>query len=487
MTDHPADQRLAIPTKIAFGIGASGEAATNWIFNALVFFYYNQILGLSGTLTAAAVTIGIISDAITDPLIGSISDRWRSRFGRRHPFMFLAPLPLVVCIYLMFNPPSTFEGVSLFLWFAGFTVLMRVCSTIFAVPHLAMGAELSDDYFERTRVMAYNNVFTYIGVIAMHVAVWFVIFPAFDNGRMTQVAYLPVVLFCSSLIVICMLGSAFATRGQIARMKPVPEDLPPFSIRQLIAEMLSALGNRNYAYLLFGLFFLSLTIGTHETLGLYMGTFFWEFTDQQIGWLILNNVFGYAIGFFAAASIHQVIEKRWAIVLSAAGLSVMWSMSVNLRLLDLAPANTTWTLVAFIVFWGTFASACGSILNISVMSALADIADDHERNTGRRQEGIFYSARTFFAKVTNGIGHVVAGIALDVIEFPRGVAASEIAPEKIHALGIIDGPFAMVWGLIAAAIYSGYRIDRSYHAEVQKQLVARRDIGRGAMPQDQHR
>ncbi|TNF86918.1 MAG: hypothetical protein EP301_07775, partial [Gammaproteobacteria bacterium] len=119
---------ISIPTKIAFGIGASGEAATNWIFNALVFFYYNQILGLSGTLTAAAVTIGIASDAVTDPLIGSISDRWRSRLGRRHPFMFLAPLPLVICIFLMFNPPEGFADISLFLWFAGFTVLMRVCS-----------------------------------------------------------------------------------------------------------------------------------------------------------------------------------------------------------------------------------------------------------------------------------------------------------------------------------------------------------------------
>lgn len=60
-----------MPIKLAFGVGASGEAATNWIFNALTFFYYNQILGLSGTMTAAAVTIGIASDAITDPLMGS--------------------------------------------------------------------------------------------------------------------------------------------------------------------------------------------------------------------------------------------------------------------------------------------------------------------------------------------------------------------------------------------------------------------------------
>jgi Na+/melibiose symporter-like transporter len=460
--------------KLAFGIGASGEAATNWIFNALTFFFYNQILGLSGTLTALAVTIGIACDAVTDPLTGSISDRFRSRFGRRHPFMYAAPLPLVVTIYMIFNPPAGFEGTELFLWFAVFTVLMRVASTLFAVPHLALGAELSDDYQERSKVMSYNNIFTYVGVIIMHVVVWFVIFPSFDNGRMQQTAYLPIVLFCGSLIMVCMLGSAFATRSQIPLMKKVPEDLPPFSAGQLIREMFSAISNRNYLMLLLGLFFLSVMIGTHETLGLYMATFYWELTDAQIGWLILNNVFGYVIGFITAARLHLRMDKRWTIVATAAGLSVFWSLAVTLRLFDLAPQNTTYELVAFIIVIGTFSSACGSILNISVMSALADIADEHELKTGRRQEGIFYSARTFFAKTTNGIGHIVAGIALDIIDFPRGVPVSEIDPDKIFALGIIDGPFAMVWGLIAAVLYAGYKIDRAYHAEIQAQLAARR-------------
>ena len=474
-----SNESVSMPIKLAFGIGASGEAATNWIFNALTFFFYNQILGLSGTLTAAAVTIGIASDAVTDPLMGSISDRWRSRMGRRHPFMYAAPLPLIVTIYLIFNPPAGLDSFSLFLWFAFFTVTMRICSTLFAVPHLAMGAELSDDYIERSKIMSYNNVFTYVGVIIMHVVVWFLIFPSFDNGRMTQAAYMPIVIFCSSLIMVCMLGSAFATRGQITRMKQVPDDLPPFSARQLASEMYSAIQNKNYLYLLLGLFFLSITIGTHETLGLYMGTFYWEFTDEQIGWLILGNVFGYAIGFMTAARSHQRFEKRWATVATAAGLSVAWSMAVTLRLFDLAPANTTWTLVAFVIFWGTISSLCGSVLNISVMSSLADIADEHELKTGRRQEGIFYSARTFFAKVTNGIGHVVAGVALDVIDFPRGVEASQIHPDKIYALGIIDGPFAMVWGLIAAVIYGGYKIDKEYHRQIQEKLEERKNSQNG--------
>ena len=123
--------------------------------------------------------------------------------------------------------------------------------------------------------------------------------------------------------------------------------------------------------------------------------------------------------------------------------------------------------------FGTVASACGSILKISVMSALADIADEHELKTGRRQEGIFYSARTFFAKTTNGIGHVVAGVALDLIDFPRGVDPSEIPADKIYALGIIDGPFAMVWGILAAFVYAGYKIDKKYHAEIQAGLEAK--------------
>ncbi len=462
---------IALRTKLAFGIGATGESATNWIFNALTFFYYNQILGLSGTLTALAVTVGIFSDAITDPLMGSISDRFRSRFGRRHPFMFAAPLPLVACIYAIFNPPATFADTALFLWFMGFTVAMRIFSTLFAVPHLALGAELSDDYHERSRIMSYNNFFTYIGVLTMHCIVWFGIFPLYDNGQREHAAYFPIVVVGSGLILLCILGSAWFTRDQIARLKPAPKGSA--GALQLLIDMRDAITNRHYLFLLLGLFSLSMMIGTHETLGIYMGTFYWELSPVQIGWLILGNVIGYTLGFALTARIHERIDKRWTIVISAATLSLFWSAAVTLRLFDLAPANGTWTLVAFIIFFGSFAAASGSILNISVMSALADIADEHDLRTGRRQEGIFYSARTFFAKTTNGIGHVVAGIALDAIEFPTHAVPGEIPADKIFALGVVDGPFAMLWGLIAACLYAGYRIDKRYHADIQRQLAAR--------------
>ena len=88
------------------------------------------------------------------------------------------------------------------------------------------------------------------------------------------------------------------------------------------------------------------------------------------------------------------------------GLTVFWSASANIALLGFAPERGSWELVLMIICLGSIASACGSILHISVMSALADIADEHELNTGIRQEGVFYAARAFFSKTSNGIGPV---------------------------------------------------------------------------------
>ena len=155
------------------------------------------------------------------------------------------------------------------------------------------------------------------------------------------------------------------------------------------------------------------------------------------------------MGFALAAKLHRRFDNRATIVTTCLTLSVFWSAAVTLRLFDLAPQNSTWELVIFIIFLGSFSSASGAILNISVMSALADIADENEFKTGLRQEGIYYSARAFFGKASNGIGHLVAGFALTYIGFPENAIPGELSSEMIFNLGILDGPFAMIWGLIA--------------------------------------
>ena len=471
-----SQNKITVKTKVAFGIGATGEGATNWIFAGLTFFFYNQVLGLSGSLTGLAVLIAIIFDAISDPVIGSISDRFISKLGRRHPFMFAAPFPTVIAIYLMFFPPYELSEYGLFGWLIFSTIMLRLSITLFAVPHLALGAELSDDYFERSRVMSYNNLFGYMGVIIMHIFTWFLIFPFFADekiGQLYQESYTPIAIFSMILIALCILSSAYFTKDRIPYLKQPSKDESHIKTIDLFKDIVGAISNKNYARLLIGMFFLSMLIGTHETLAIYMGTFFFELSPIQIGWLIVNNIIGYAFGFILTAKLHQKFDKPIVIVATVIGLTVFWSASANIVLLGLAPERGSWELVTMIIFFGSFASACGSILHISVMSALADIADEHELITGIRQEGVFYAARSFFSKTSNGIGHVIAGIALDLIAFPENAMPGEVPEKIIFNLGLIDGPFAMIWGLIAAFFYARYKITRESHLKIKERLHLR--------------
>ena len=155
-------------------------------------------------------------------------------------------------------------------------------------------------------------------------------------------------------------------------------------------------------------------------------------------------------------------------------------MPVILRLLELFPANGAPELLWSIVAFGALSSACGSILNISVMSALADIADENEVRLGHRQEGTLYAARTFFAKLDNSIGHGVAALALSIIAFPDKAVPGQVDADIIWWLGMIDSPITILPGIIAACFYAQYRINRSSYEETRRELKRRRAAAGGA-------
>ena len=154
MTDQNHDRRDAIdphtvPTKSrwAFGVGSTAETLSLYSVGALGMLFYNQVLGLDILLAGLVPTLSILGDAISDPLIGSWSDRFRSKkWGRRHPFMLLAPIPVAVSFWMVFNPPESFADGSLFWWFLVWSILLRTFITVYHVTHIDMVGELSKDY-----------------------------------------------------------------------------------------------------------------------------------------------------------------------------------------------------------------------------------------------------------------------------------------------------------------------------------------------------
>ena len=471
-----SDGRLRMGTKLGYGIGSIGEIAIYIAFNTWNFLFYNQVLGLSGTLAGLAVTISLVLDAVSDPIVGSLSDRLRSKLGRRHPFLFAAPIPLAITFFLLYSPPAGLSGLPLFLWFTLFATLHRQAMTLYSVPHLALGAELSTDYHERSVVMSYGTLFGVFGGASVFFFGW-TWFSKIPGGSTVRDGYPGLALGVGLVAAITIFVSALLTRDQIPRLT---KNLPPQAVSQrhglgeLLAEIKSCMSNRNYRMLLIGLIALSASTGTRETVTSYASLFFWELPEKQIRVFGLVTPPAYFVAFFATVWLHRRIDKRNTIVASVSLLGVCMLTPIAMRLLGLAPANGSAALLPFLLVFvfGFYLSL--AMLMISALSALADIADEHELNTGRRQEGVFYAARTFFLKMSSGLGHVVAGVALDIIQFPAGAKPGEVSEDIVFKLGLLDGPIAAIPAFISIAFYAAYRIDRNKHIEIQRALEARR-------------
>ena len=152
-------RRVPLLTKIIQGTGAIPETVIGYTFGSLLLFYYNQVLGVSGALCGYALGVAVFFDAVNDPMIGSASDNFRSRLGRRHPFMYASAIPVGIAVNFLFMPIDGLSEFQFFLWLVVVAVLVRSFHTLFTVPWHALQAELSQDYHERTSIVAFRSLF----------------------------------------------------------------------------------------------------------------------------------------------------------------------------------------------------------------------------------------------------------------------------------------------------------------------------------------
>lgn len=472
---EPEHRPLPIRTKLAFGIGASAESAIGIGFIAFNMLFYNNVLGLPAKLCGTAVMIALIFDAVSDPLIGAVSDRWRSRWGRRHPFLFASALPLGASFVAVYSPPDGLSQTGLFLWLTGWTIAMRQSLTLYHVPHLALGAELSTDYIERTKVMSHNALFGVFGGAGIYLLAWRW-FDSQPGGTADATNYQAMAVLGGAFASAVILISAWFTRDRIPLMVTPPAP-PPFGFGQFWREMGDCVRNHNYRVLLLGIVCLGAATGIRESISSYMNRFFWEFSYTDIGYFGLASPPAYILAFVLVATLHRTIDKRWTLVVGIFTVCVAAITPISLRLWGAFPENGdpwVWRLLML----GTFTFYLGiALLSITAMSALADVADEHEANTGRRQEGILYAARTFFSKVTQGLGYGIAGFIIDAIGFEPGSTPGNVSADVIYRLGVLDGPIAVVPAILALYFYGSYRIDKAKHAAIRTELEHRRSSG----------
>ena len=270
-----------------------------------------------------------------------------------------------------------------------------------------------------------------------------------------------------------LFASAWFTRDRIPLLPKAPDNLPKYSPFEFFRDLGKAFANRNYVWLLVAYFFLSMMIGLRTGLHLYTNTYYWELASEQIRWFVIGSFGGYFTAFVFAARLHGRYDKRAVMIVSAVVYAVAPALPIILGGMGVLTPSTP-SLLAILIAFSVISYGAASVLSISVMSALADVADENELKFGLRQEGVLYSTRSLFAKVDQAIGAALAGFVLTMIAFPVKAKVGEVPAEVVWNLAVWDGLVATIPGLLAAVFYWRYRITRASYEETRQALHARK-------------
>jgi GPH family glycoside/pentoside/hexuronide:cation symporter len=466
--------RLGFGALSVYGSGALVENITTLTVGQLLLFYLTIVCGMSGTSAGAVLGATLFVDAFFDPVVGSVSDNSRSRHGRRHPFMLASIIPMVAAFGLLFSIPLGLGGVGLFAYALTALLALRIGISFFQVPYFALGAELSDDYAERSTIVAARVIFT-VGSGILFPILAFGIFLKGAHGRYDHAAYVPLAWSCAAIALFGAALSTFGTLGARNRLHAAAADAK-FSPLRFLAEGGEVLRNRSFLHLFLCCLILFVALGAAGALTLHANTFFWKLTSAQLLWLGVAAPIGGLSGVFAAAALARLMEKRTIAMLGLGLLGIAQIGPVILNLTHvIAPSEYVATLMLAVILL-TFG---GSLSTISSQAMMADAADEHEHLFAARREGLFFAGITFSAKAASGVGLMVGGIALDLIGFPHGVAATPghlaaIPVATFNHLGIAYGPGAGLFTGVALLVLLGFKLTRRDHARILDELNRRR-------------
>jgi len=466
---------LTTGTQWAYG---SGGGAYGVLRNAhyFVLIYYSQVLGLDPGLAGLAVGIGLVFDAITDPLIGYLSDGTRSRWGRRHPWLFASILPLAASFYFLWHPPEFIEGNTLlFSWLVICNVSMRTALTMFVVPAYAIVAELTPDYDERTRLLAvfhvvystFNN-----GMSLLMYAVWLVPTEEYANGVMNPAGYQEAGLVGSIIIVVSLLAFSIGLRRFIPKLRQhrIDSPLSPGQFFRQVADVFRSVSAR--IVVLGGVLYYA-GVGTYVALWAYIYTYFWEFTTEQISIIAIPMALAALFLPPAIARWGGGREKKTVAIAGLLGGMAINVIPISLRLLGFFPENGSDALFHIMIVAGFFETMLLLLFDISWRSMISDLTERTELETGRRNEGVISSTVAFASKCADALGTLIAGTILALIAFPTGTAVGEVPADVITKLGLVYGPMIfLIWMGVILTI-SRYRISRASHQEMLERLSNR--------------
>jgi len=462
-------------TKMSYGIGGVALGLKDNGFSYLLLLFYNQVVGMPAPTVGLAIMIALVADALLDPVIGQVSDNWRSRWGRRHPFMYASALPIAVSYFLLWHPPTGWSDQAMFFHLIVLSMVIRTFIAVFEIPSSALSAELTSEYHARTSLASWRAAFNWYGGLIM-VMLTFQVFltptPEQPIAQLNRGGYELYGLVSSLVMFVVIMASALGTHHRIPYLRQPP--LERAGIARALSDMFKAMTNRALLPMLGAGVFNAMAYGLSVALALYFNTFFWGFSASQVSLFILAQFGSSALALSIAGPLSQRLGKRNAAVLCKVLIPTFGLSPIVLRLLGFFPENGSAALVPIMLVFHLLSVTAASVVSIMVGSMCADVVEDHELKTGRRSEGVMSAATLFVSKTTSGVGIFASSMLLAFVGFPENATPATVGADTLWNLALVYVPSVLTLHACAVVCIMSYRITRESHDQTLALLARRR-------------
>ncbi len=445
-------QKVPLWQKLAYGSGDLGFSMNNSIITAFFSVFMVTVVGMPPGLVAIIFIIGRSWDFINDPIIGHLSDRTRTRWGRRRPFLLFGAIPFGLSFTLLWLSPD-FNRTGLIIYYSLAYIVYEALATTVYMPYFALTPELTDDYDERTKLTSFRMMFNIIGSLTAYILPLLII--GNDWTQATEQGVLTMAFVAAGIAAVPLLIVFFGTKEKEEYQK---ESLPKF-----FPSLKAAFKNRPFVFGAMMYLFTWMTIIVVESNLQFFIIHIVERQSQSM--IIMVSIFVTAI---FALPIWNWVSKNWNKRYAYISGVAFWAV-VMMVLITLSPETPFWLIIVLCIMAGIGVSAA----QVLPWSIIPDAIEWEEWKTGERNEGMFYSLITLMGKIGMAIAQPISLLLLQLMGFKEGRNVVQSA-RGLLGIRLVIGPlpaFLLFSGIIMAIFYP---LSRKQHHEIVEALKIRR-------------
>ena len=461
------NQKLNLKTKLAYGAGDLGAAVTTGVATFFLLVFFTNVAGIPVGLASSILAIGKIWDAINDPIVGILTDRTKSRWGRRLPWLFYGAVPFGIFSFLQWIVPQfgsdrTAQIWGLFWYYLIIGVISQIFFTVVNLPYTAMTPELTQDYNERTSLNSFRFSFSIGGSIFSLILATVI----FENIADRQQQFLVLAAICAAIAILSLFWCVWGTRDQVMAYEASRTEIetpPSIPIKEQLKIVFS---NKPFLYVIGIYFFSWLAVQVTGTIIPYFVFNYMRLQDSDVPKVLIGVQGTALLMLFVWTFLSKKFGKK---IVYFVGI-ILWIIA-DVGLFFLKPGQN------FLMYFLAVIAGVGvSTAYLIPWSMIPDVIELDELNTGQRREGIFYSFMVFLQKLGLVLGIFLIGIALEASGFKEATPGQPLTTQSnsaVFAIRMATAFIPAVCLICSLFLTYFYPITREIHAEILLKLKER--------------